>query len=138
MIFVWKNNEVNPSEDLTRLSQYVGAYSAATIEKASEVTQIMKQKDLYIAILEEQATKNQKNIMQLEQQLQDKELRSKQLEEQLGIEKKKIDQQALNKQQYLSQEVEKLQNLLQNEENANFDSLNIAILLRRSLLFMAH
>ena len=57
----------------------------------------------------------------MEQQLQDEELRSKQLEEQLGIEKKKIDQQALNKQQQLSQEVAKLQTLLQNEKTAKVE-----------------
>ena len=55
MNIVYKNTEVNPSEDLTKLSQYAGAYSAATIEKASEVSQLMKQKDLQIAMLEEQA-----------------------------------------------------------------------------------
>ena len=43
---VYKNAEVDPSEDLTKLSQYTGAYSAATIDKASEVIQMMKQKDL--------------------------------------------------------------------------------------------
>ena len=50
--------------------------------------------------------------------MQDEKLRSKQLEEQLGIEKKNLDQQALNKQQQLAQEVEKLQILLQNEKSA--------------------
>ena len=33
---VWKE-ELDPSDDLTKLSQYVGAYSAATIDKESEV-----------------------------------------------------------------------------------------------------
>ena len=67
-------------------------------------------------MLEEQATENQQKIMQLEQQLQDEKLKSKQLEEKIGIEKKKLDQQALNKQQQLTQEVTKLQTLLQNEK----------------------
>ena len=125
MNIVWKNVEVNLSEDLTKLSQYAGAYSAATIDKASEVSQLMKQKDLQIAMLEEQATENQNKIIQLEQQLQDEELRSKQPEEQLSIEKKKIDEQALNKQQQLSQEVEKLQNILQNEKNAKIEQEKI-------------
>ena len=39
MNIVYKNTEVNPSEDLTKLSQYAGAYSAATIDKAVEVYQ---------------------------------------------------------------------------------------------------
>ena len=34
---VW-NEKLDPSDDLTKLSQYVGAYSAATIDKASEVS----------------------------------------------------------------------------------------------------
>lgn len=125
MNIVYKNAEVNPLEDLTKLSQYVGAYSVATIDNASEVSQLIKQKDLQIAMLEEQATENQQKIVQLEKQLQDKELRSKQLEEQLSIEKKKIDEQALNKQQQLSQEVEKLQNLLQNEKNEKIEQEKI-------------
>ena len=46
MNVVWKNTKVNPSEDLTKLSQYAGAYSAATIDKSTEVTQLLKQKYL--------------------------------------------------------------------------------------------
>lgn len=87
---------------ISKLSQYTSAYSAATIDKASKVSQLMKQKYLQIAMLEEQATGNQQNIVQLEKQLQDQELRYKQLEEQLSIENKKIDEQALDKQQQLS------------------------------------
>jgi len=79
MNIVYKNTEVNPSEDLTKLSQYAGAYSAATIDKAAEVSQLMTQKDLHIAFLEEQANESQQKIAQLEQQLQDQELRSKEL-----------------------------------------------------------
>ena len=76
-------------------------------------------------MLEEHATENQQKIVQLEKQFQDEELRSKQLEEQLSIEKNNIDEQALNKQQQLSQEVEKLQNLLQNEKNAKIEQEKI-------------
>lgn len=45
---------MDPSKDLTKLSQYAGAYSTATIDKASEVTQLIKQKDVQMAIFEEQ------------------------------------------------------------------------------------
>ena len=38
---VWKE-EFNPSDDLTKLSQYVGAYSAANINKPSEVSNLLK------------------------------------------------------------------------------------------------
>ena len=108
---------MNPSEDLTKLSQYAGAYSAATIYKAAEVSQLMTQKDLHISLLEEQANKNQQKISQLEKQLQDQELGSKEPEEQFPTEKKKVDEKALSKQQHLNQEISKLQNLLQNEKN---------------------
>ena len=57
MNVVWKDSEVNPSEDLTKLSQYVGAYTTTTMDKASEVSQLIKEKDLRITQLEEQTTK---------------------------------------------------------------------------------
>ena len=57
----------------------------------------------------------------MEQQLHEEELRAKQLEENLGIEKKNLNQQALNKQQQLTQEVSKLQTLLQNEKTAKIE-----------------
>ena len=62
MNIVYKNNEVNPFEDLTKLSQYTGAYSAATVDKVVEVSQLITQKDLHIASLEEQAKENQQQI----------------------------------------------------------------------------
>lgn len=33
MNVVWKDSEVNPFEDLTKLSRYVGAYTAATMPR---------------------------------------------------------------------------------------------------------
>lgn len=50
---VWKE-EFDPSDDLTKLSQYAGAYSAATMDKASEVSNLLKEKDQEIASLQEQ------------------------------------------------------------------------------------
>lgn len=41
---IWRE-EVNPSKDHTKLSQYAGAYSAATMDKASEVSNLLKEKD---------------------------------------------------------------------------------------------
>ncbi len=41
---VWKE-EFNPSKDLTKLSQYVGAYSAASLDKASKVSNLLNEKD---------------------------------------------------------------------------------------------
>ena len=117
MSIVYRNVEVNPSEDLTKLSQYAGAYSVATIDKAAEVSQLMTQKDLHLALLEKQANENQQKIAQFEQQFQNQELRIKELEEQLVTEKKKVDEQTLSNQRQLNQEIAKLQNLLQDERN---------------------
>jgi len=40
---VWKE-ELNPSDDLTKLSQYAKAYSVVTMDKASEVSSLLKEK----------------------------------------------------------------------------------------------
>ena len=109
MNVVWKDSEVNPSEDLTKLSQYAGAYIATTMDKASEVSQLIKEKDLRIAQIEEETTLEQQNIRQLEQQLVEKKQQNEQLKEQINLEKQKIDQKALQKIQKLSQELNKLQ-----------------------------
>lgn len=45
MNVIWKDLEVNPSEDLTKLSQFSGAYTTATIDKATEVSQLIREKD---------------------------------------------------------------------------------------------
>ena len=50
---MWKE-EFNPSDDLTKLSQYASAYSAATMDKASEVSNLLKEKDQAIASLQTQ------------------------------------------------------------------------------------
>lgn len=94
MNFIWKYSEVNPSKDLTRLSQFAGTYTAATIDKATEVNQLIKEKD--------------QKINHLEEQLIVQKQKSEQLEEQLNLEKQKIDQQAIQRQQQLSQELEQL------------------------------
>ena len=39
---IWKDSEVNPFEDLTKLSQSIGAYIAARIDKATEVNLLIK------------------------------------------------------------------------------------------------
>jgi len=47
---VWKE-EFSPSDDLTNLSQYVGAYLAATIDKATKVSNLLKEKEQMIGSL---------------------------------------------------------------------------------------
>ena len=48
---VWKE-EFDPSDDLMKLSQDVGAYSAATMDKALEVSNLLKEKDQAIILLQ--------------------------------------------------------------------------------------
>ena len=64
MNVLWKDSEVNPSEDLTKLSQFAGAYTTATINKATEVNQLFKEKDKRINQLEEQAAIEEQKINQ--------------------------------------------------------------------------
>ena len=59
MNVISKDSEVNPSEDLTKLSQFAGVYTTATIDKATEVNQLFKEKDQRINQLEEQAAVEQ-------------------------------------------------------------------------------
>lgn len=60
---VWKE-EFNPFKDLTKLSQYVGPYLIATMDKASEVSNLLKEKDQTIVSLEAQVSKRQQRIDQ--------------------------------------------------------------------------
>jgi len=53
MNIIWKDSEVNPSEDLTKLSQSARAYTTTTIDKATKVNQLIKEKDQRINQLEE-------------------------------------------------------------------------------------
>jgi len=55
---VWKE-EFDPSDDLKKLSQYAGAYSAATMDKASKVSNLLKEKDQEIASLQAQLSEAQ-------------------------------------------------------------------------------
>lgn len=55
---VWKE-EFDPSDDLTKLSQYAGAYSTATMDKALEVTNLLREKDQAITSLQAQLSEAQ-------------------------------------------------------------------------------
>ena len=65
---VWKE-EFDPSDDLTKLSQYARAYLAATIDKASEVSNLLKEKDQAITLLQAQLLEAQQKAEQAKQQL---------------------------------------------------------------------
>lgn len=79
---VWRR-EFNPSDDLTKISQYSGAYTAATMDKALKVSDLLKEKDQAINLLEAHAQKKQQKIEQLEQQLAVQKQLNDQLNEQL-------------------------------------------------------
>jgi len=107
---VWKE-KLDPSDDLTKLSQYAGAYSAATIDKASEVSLLLKTKDQEISTLqtelaetkqrtaqaEEQLVAQQQRTAQAEEQLLAQHQMNNQLAQQLEAEKQRIDQNAIQK-----------------------------------------
>ena len=65
---LWKE-EFDPSDDLTKLLQYAGVYSATTIDKASEVSSLLKTKDQDIFSLQAQLSEAQQKAEQAEQQL---------------------------------------------------------------------
>lgn len=87
--------EVNPSKDLTKLSQYARAYTSVTMDKASEVRNFLKEKDQAIILLETQVQEKQQKVEQLEQYLAAQKQSNDQLNEQLLKAKQRIDQNAI-------------------------------------------
>lgn len=63
---MWKE-ESNPFDDLTKLSQYAGAYLAATMDKALEVSSLLKEKDQMIGSLQSHVFEAQWKMEKLEQ-----------------------------------------------------------------------
>ena len=104
---VWKE-ELDPSDDLTKLSQYAGAYSAATIDKASEVSLLLKTKDQEIFALQAELAEAQNKAAQAEEQLLAQQQVNNQLTQQLQTEKQRIDQSAIQKQKELSEALAQL------------------------------
>ena len=49
---LWKDSLVDPTKHLTKLSQYAGEYATATIDKATEVRVLLKQKEARVLELE--------------------------------------------------------------------------------------
>ena len=49
---LWKYSSEDPTENLTKLIQYVGAYATATVDKASEIKALLKQRESRIQELE--------------------------------------------------------------------------------------
>ena len=65
---MWKE-KLDPSDDLTTLSQYAEAYSAPTIEKASEVSLLLKTKDQEISTLQAELADVRQRAIQAEGKL---------------------------------------------------------------------
>jgi len=84
------------------LSQYAGAYSAATIDKASEVSLLLKNKDQEISALQAELAETKQKAAQAEEQLLAQQQMNNQLTQQLQAEKQRIDQSAIQKQKELT------------------------------------
>ena len=123
---VWKE-EFDPSDDLTKLYQYVGAYLAATMDKASEVSNLLKEKDQEIASRQAQLSEAQQKAKQLEQKLSTQQQINNQLNKQLHEEKQRIDSSAIQKKKELSEALEKLKAI--NEQMVKTKDVQIAQLL---------
>ena len=71
---LWQDPTTDPTENLTKLSQIAGAYASATIDKASEIQQLLKEKEDQIRVLQQQvqqANANNEAQKQLERLQQD-------------------------------------------------------------------
>ena len=99
---------MDPSDDLTKLSQYAGAYSAATIDKASEVSLLLKNKDQEIFALQAELVETKQKVAQAEEQLLAQQQENNQLTQQLQAKRQKIDQGVIQKQKELSEALENL------------------------------
>jgi len=76
MDVVWKDSPMDPSENITRLSQFIGAYATTTIDKATKVQILPKENEQRILLLEEQLAEEKSNqqeklqVAQLQQEFE--------------------------------------------------------------------
>lgn len=61
MNVVWKDTPVDPSENLMKLSQFIGSYATTTINKEMEVWRLVKEKEQKILLLEQQLEQEKNN-----------------------------------------------------------------------------
>lgn len=61
MDIVWKDSPIDPSENLTRLSQFARAYASTTIDKATDVKIFLKEKENKILLLEQHLQQEKSN-----------------------------------------------------------------------------
>ena len=62
MDVLWKDPNNNPTENHTKLSHIAGSYASATIDKASEVQQLLKEQEDQIQLLQWQLQQANANI----------------------------------------------------------------------------
>lgn len=70
----WKDSTSNPTKNITKLSQIVGACASVTIDKAFEVKQLLKEKEDQMQVFQQQlqqANANNEAQKQLERLQQD-------------------------------------------------------------------
>lgn len=61
MNIVWKDTLIDPSKNLTNLSQFTGSYATTTINKATEVRMLLKEKEQKSLLLEDQLAQEKTN-----------------------------------------------------------------------------
>jgi len=126
---LWKE-EFDPSDDLTKLSQYARAYSAATIDKVSDVSNVMKEKDQEIFSLQSQLSEARQKIEKTEQQLLAQQTITNQLSKQLQEEKRRIDNIAVQKQKELSEglaQLKKINEQMQKSKDEQIEQLSAQV-----------
>lgn len=58
---VWKDTPIAPSENLTKLPQFAGAYATTTIDKAINVRMLLKEREHKILLLQQQLVQEKTN-----------------------------------------------------------------------------
>ena len=78
---LWKDPTTDPTENLTKLSQIIGAYASATIDKEYEVQLLLNEKEDQIQVLQQQLQQAHANS---EAQIQFKKLQQEFQQMQIG------------------------------------------------------
>jgi len=121
---VWRE-KFDPSDDLTKLSQYAGAYSAATIDKASEVAVLLKTKDQEILNLQTELADIRQRIIQAEQQSAGHQQEAARINEQLSAQQK-INEQLMQQWQEEKQAITHASIQKQSELTEALEQLKVA------------
>jgi len=61
MVIVWKDSPMNPSKNVTKVLQFIGAYATTTIDKETQVQMLLKEKEHRIFLLKKQLDKEKSN-----------------------------------------------------------------------------